>query len=110
MVAGYYSTIRMWFKVLRCQMMWRGCIDKEMHRWCVKSWDEIRMVHWSMRNGSCVADELYKQRVLLALEDILFFSLYSFSCIARQVTTLNQLRLMSCLDFLEPNLEHLAPF
>jgi len=32
----------------------------------------------------------------LALEDFLFFSLYSFSCIAKQVTTLKQLRLLSC--------------
>jgi len=43
------------------------------------------MVHRSMRNDSRVADELYFQRVLLALEGILFFSLYSFSCIAKQV-------------------------
>jgi len=46
------------------------------------------MVHRSMENRSRVADELYIQRVLLALEDFLFFSLYSFSCIAKQVTTL----------------------
>jgi len=54
------------------------------------------MVHRSMRNGSRVADELYIKRVLMALEDFLFFSLYSFSCIAKQVTTLKQLRLLSC--------------
>ena len=47
-------------------------------------------------NGSEVADGLYIKRVLLALEDFLFFSLYSFSCIAKQVTTLKQLRLLSC--------------
>ena len=63
------------------------------------------MVHRSMRNGSMVVDGLYIKRVLLALEDFLFFSLYSFSCISKQVTTLKQLRLLSCLDFLETNLE-----
>jgi len=57
------------------------------------------MVHRSMRNGSRVANELYIKRVLLALEDFLFFSLYSFSCIAKQVTTLKQFRLLSCPDF-----------
>jgi hypothetical protein len=68
------------------------------------------MVHRSMRNGSRVADGLYIKRVLLALEDFLFFSLYSFSCIAKQVTTLKQLRLLSCSDFLETNLEPLVLF
>jgi len=63
------------------------------------------MVHRSMRNGSKVVDELYIKRVLMALEDFLFFYLYSFSCIAKQVTTLKQLRLLCCLDFLETNLE-----
>jgi hypothetical protein len=82
--------------------------------WCVRSWDEIRVVHRSMRNDSRVADGLYIKRVLLALEDFLFFSLYSFSCIAKQVTTLKQLRLLSCLalsclDSLETNLESFAP-
>ena len=80
--------IRKWSEVLRRRMMWRGCIDEEMHWWCVRSWDEIRMVHRSMRNGSRVADGLYIKRVLLALEDFLFFSLYSFSCIANNSTTL----------------------
>jgi hypothetical protein len=46
------------------------------------------MVHRSMRNCPKVADELYIKRVLLALEDFLFFSLYWFSCIAKQITTL----------------------
>jgi len=68
------------------------------------------MVHWSMRNDSRVADELYIKRVLLVLEDILFFSLYSCSCIAKQVTTLNQLRYLSCPDFLKTNLELLILF
>jgi len=67
------------------------------------------MVQRSMRNDSMVADGLYITRVLLALEDFLFFSLYSFSCIAKHVTTLKQLRLLSCLDFLETNLEFFAP-
>jgi len=68
------------------------------------------MVHRSMRNGSRVADELYIKRGLMVLEDFLFFSLYSFSCIAKQVTTLKQLRLLSCLDFLETNFERLVLF
>ena len=46
----------------------------------------------------------------MALEDFLFFSLYSFSCIAKQVTTLKQLRLLSCSDILETNFEHLVLF
>jgi len=54
------------------------------------------MVHRSMGNDSRVADELYIKRVLMVLEDFLFFSLYSFSCIAKQVMTLKQLRLLSC--------------
>jgi len=48
------------------------------------------MVHRSMRNGSRVADELYIKRVLMVLEDFLFFSLYSFSCIASSSTTLKR--------------------
>jgi len=81
-----------------------------MVEWCVRSWDKIQTVHRSMRNGSRVADGLYIKRVLLALEDFLFFSLYSFSCIAKQVTTLKQFRLLSCLDSLETNLEPLVLF
>jgi hypothetical protein len=46
------------------------------------------MVHRSMRNHSRVTDELYINRVLLPLEDFLFFSLYLVSCIAKQVTIL----------------------
>ena len=63
-----------------------------------------------MRNGSRVVDELYIKIVLLALEDFLFFSLYWFSCIAKQVTTLKLFRLLSCLDFLETNVEPLVLF
>jgi hypothetical protein len=83
--------ITKWVEVLRRRMMWRDCFDNEARWWCVRSWDKIRMVHQSMRNDSRVADELYIKRVLLVLEDFLFFSLYSFSCIAKQVTTLKQL-------------------
>ena len=59
--------------------------------WCVRSWDEIRMVHRSMKNGSRVADELYIKRVLVVLEGFLFFSLYSFSCIASNSPTLKHI-------------------
>jgi len=38
-----------------------------------------------------VADELYIKRVLMVLEDFLFFSLYSFSCIASSSTTLKDI-------------------
>jgi hypothetical protein len=58
-----------------------------------------------MRDDLRVADELYIKRVLLALEEFLLFSLYSFSCIAKQVTALKQLRLLSCSDFLEMHIE-----
>jgi hypothetical protein len=68
------------------------------------------MVHQCMRNGSQVADKLYIKRVLLALEDFLFFSLYSFSCIAKQVTTLKQLRYLSYFELLETNLEPFVLF
>jgi hypothetical protein len=54
------------------------------------------MVHRSMRNGSKVVDEMPINRVLSVLEDFLFFSLYSFSCRAKQVTTVKQLRLLYC--------------
>jgi len=49
------------------------------------------MVHRSMENGSRVADELYIKRVLIVLEDFLFFSLYSFSCIANNSPTLKSI-------------------
>jgi len=90
--------IRKWSEVLRRRMMWRGCSDNELCWWCVKSWDGIRMVHGSMRNGSRVEGKLYMQRVLLALEEFRFFSLYMVSCIANQLTTLTQLRLWPCSD------------
>jgi len=37
-----------------------------------------------------VADELYMKRVSMVLEDFLFFSLYSFSCITSNSTTLER--------------------
>ena len=37
-----------------------------------------------------VADQLYIKRVLMVLEDFLFFSLYSFSCLASSSTTLKK--------------------
>jgi len=66
------------------------------------------MVHRSMRNDSKVADELYIMRSCLALEDFLFFSHYSFSCIAKQVMTFKQFRLFSCRDTLDTNFERLC--
>ena len=90
MVVVDFGKIRKCAEVLRRRMMWHGCVDKQLDWWCVGSWDEIRMVHRSMENDSRVAAELYIKTVLLALEDFLFFSFYSFSCIAKQVTTLKQ--------------------
>jgi len=49
------------------------------------------MVHWSMKDNLTVADELYIKRGCLGLEDFLFFSLYSCSCIAKQQMTLDSL-------------------
>jgi hypothetical protein len=100
MVVVWFSTIREWIDVLRCWVMWRSWIDKKLPWWCVKSWDEIRMVHQSLRTDLRVADELYITRVSLALEDFLFFSIYSFFCIAKQPTTLKQFWLLFCLNFL----------
>jgi len=68
------------------------------------------MLHQSMRNDSMVADKLYIKRVLLALEDLFFFSLYSFCCRAKQGTTLKQFRLLSCLNSLEMNIDPLVLF
>ena len=42
------------------------------------------MVHRSMGNDSKVADEVYIKRGCLVSDGFLFFSLYSFSCIAKQ--------------------------
>jgi hypothetical protein len=43
----------------------------------------------------------------LALEDIHFFSLYSFSCTPGQMMTLKQLRLMFTLNSFDRNFKHL---
>jgi len=68
------------------------------------------MVHQSMRNGLKVADELNIQRVLMALEEVIFFSLYSFSCTAKEVMTLKQLRLFSWPDLFSTIIERLVLF
>ena len=52
-----------------------------------------------------VAGEMYIKRVLLALEEFLFFSHYLLTGIARQLTTLKQLRLRSRHDSLGTNIE-----
>jgi len=53
------------------------------------------MVHRGIRNNSRVVYKLYIERGLLVLENLLLFSLYLFSCIAKQVTTLHSFD--SCL-------------
>jgi hypothetical protein len=68
------------------------------------------MVLRSMRNGLRVADEVYIKRVLFVLEDFLFYSLYLFTGIAKQVTTLKQVQLLFCFDFLEMNIESFVLF
>jgi hypothetical protein len=67
------------------------------------------MAHRSMWNDSRVADKVYIKRVLVALEGFLFFSLYSYSCIVKQFTTLEYLRLLACLNLVETHLDRLAP-
>lgn len=52
---------------------------------------------------------VYKARVV-GVGGFTFCSLCSFSCIANQVTTLKQLRLLSCVDSLETNIEPLGVF
>jgi hypothetical protein len=42
---------------------------------------------------------------LAVRDDFLFFSLYSFSCIAKQVMTLKQLWLLFCPNSIEANFE-----
>jgi len=61
------------------------------------------MVHQSMKNDLRETYELYIKRRCLVFEDFLFFSLYSFSCIAKQVSTAKQLRLLSCSASLDRN-------
>jgi len=104
-----FVMIRKWFEVLRCQVMWRGFVDKELCWWCVGSQMDIGIVHRGMENGSMVVDELYIQRGCCTLEDFLLFSLYLFSCIVKQVTTLKQLWFWSCSDCLDMTFECHVP-
>jgi len=60
--------------VLLHRMIWHVCTDNKFSWWCVRSQDQIWMVHRSMRNHLRVADELYIKRMLLLLQDVLFFS------------------------------------
>jgi hypothetical protein len=79
---------------------WQGVTGR-----CVGSWDEIRIVYRSLRYGSWVADKLCIKRVLLARDGFHIFSLYSFSCIAKEITTFKQLRIVCNLDFRDINFE-----
>jgi len=101
--------IRKWSEVLQCQVIWLGYVDKKFCWWCVRSWDEIRMVYWSMRNDLEVANRLYIKRVLLALEGFLFFSLYSFSCIAKQVRLWPKPWFLSCSEIIDMNFKASCP-
>ena len=85
MVGVSFVVIRKWCEVLRHRLMWCGFVDKEIGWWGARSWRTIRKVLRSMKNGSRVTDKLYINRGCLALEDFLFFFLYSFSCVAKQV-------------------------
>jgi len=89
-VAVYFVMLRKWSEVLRHWVIWHGCVVKELCWWCVRSQLDIRMVHQVMRNGSMVVDRLYIKRGCCMLGDFLLLSHYSFSCIAKQVTTLKQ--------------------
>ena len=70
---------------------------QELCWWCTQSLKTIRMVQCIIRDDSRVAYELCVKTCFLVLEDFLFFSLYSIACIARQGTTLTELRLLFCL-------------
>ena len=104
-VALSFVVIRKWSEVKWPQLMWRGFVVMECGWWCVTSSRRIQMILRSMENDSRVPDKLYMLWGWLVLEDFLFFSLYSFSCIEKLPTTLKQLRLWSCLDALEINFE-----
>jgi hypothetical protein len=73
---------------------------------CIRSWGKIQIIQRSMMNDLRVADEVYIKKGCLVWEEFLFFSLYSFSCMAKQVTTLKQLRLLSNIDPFDPNLKY----
>jgi len=107
-VEVYFVMIRTCSEVLQRWVMWRGVVDKEVCWWCVRSQLDIRMVHAAMKNGSMVVDKLYIKKRCCTLEDFLFFSLYSFLCIAMQVMTLKQLWSLSCSDSLDMNFENLV--
>jgi len=61
------------------------------------------MAYRSMMINSTETDKLYIKRGCLVLKNLLFFSLYSFSCIAKRVTTLKQLRFISAFDSADTN-------
>ena len=98
-----FVMIGKWSEVLWRWMIWSGVVGKELCWWCVWSRGGIQMEHREVRNDLMVADELYIQREFLALVDFFFFSLYSFSWIVKQVTTLKQLQLLTHLDSLDMN-------
>lgn len=87
---------------LRRRRMCHRCRDNQLCWWCVRSWDDIGMLHRNMRNDSGVVDEQYINSGLLALEHFLVFPLYSISCIAKQVTNMKRLRLMTYYDSFKP--------
>jgi hypothetical protein len=60
------------------------------------------MLHWNMRNDSGVVEEHYIKSGLLELEHFLVFPRYSISWVAKQVTTMKRLRLMSSYDSCKP--------
>jgi hypothetical protein len=55
-----------------------------------------------------VANVVYINTVLMALDDILLFSLYSFCSIPKQVMTLTHHRRCSFLDSLEMNIMYIV--
>jgi len=85
MMTVKFVLIRKWFEVLWCQATRRGYVDTELCRWCARSQKVIRMVHRRTRNGSRVEDEVYIKRGYVVLEELFYVSLYSLSCIAKQV-------------------------
>jgi len=52
------------------------------------------MVHRSMKNGSRGGRRIVYKESVMVLEDFLFFSLYSFSCIASNSTTLKDILIL----------------
>jgi len=81
-------------------MVWRGCTDKVVSWWCVRSWVDIQVVDRSMGNDSRVAAEVYITWGCLVLEDFLCFSLYSCSSTAKQAWLWT--RFYTCLDLIFP--------